>query len=167
MSYLWKVLRFLWLCLIAPIIVCFLALIILPQFVIQLIRWPFRVHAQQLLRKERRIELQHSGRLISWVEFQSHAEFGKGIAIRDFEGCLWWDKEIPEPVVQFMMRTEKSRRIVRFYELQVEARDEIVHITESKDAHLVDLPSSKMPYKQWQKLGDENKIAMLSFQFKN
>lgn len=69
MSYPWKVLRFMGLCVVAPILVCWLAIAILLQFVVQLPLLPSKVHAQQLHRKERRIELQRAGRLISWVDF--------------------------------------------------------------------------------------------------
>lgn len=99
--------------------------------------------------------------------FLSHARCGEGIAIRDFEGCLWWDKDIPEQINQVMMQPDRKYRAVRIYEMQSLAEDEFASITNLNTAFLVDLPGNKIPLKHWRKLENESKIAMLSFQFKN
>jgi hypothetical protein len=173
LGYAGKILRVL---IAIPLFFCAVAVVTLPQIAIQLVRLPFTVRAKQLRRKKRRIELEKAGRLISQVTFREHVSHGEGLAIRDFEGYLWWTKDIPEVVrraearsqtLNLKRRQDQHQRFLRLYELREKPEDETERIVELKYAHLVDLPSGRMPRIAWGELAREGKITMLSFQFKN
>jgi hypothetical protein len=172
LDYPGKILRAL---IIIPLAIC-AAVVVLTQVVAQLIRLPFTLRAKQMHRKERRIELEKTGRLISLAAFYEHSSRSEGLAIRDFDGCLWWTNDIPEIVRQAEERSDKlhpersqvkHQCFLRLYELLNEPEEEIDRIVKLKYAYLVDIPGGKMPRTTWIELVHESKITMLSFQFKD
>jgi len=150
---------------------CFLAVPIALRVVVGLIRWPFIAHAKGQRRLARRIEIQQEGRLISLATFDDYARSNEGLAIRDFEGCLWWTKEVPAPVRLVNSEHRQERRFVRLYELNPDSNEKIDgeeanRVTDLSSAFLVDIPKGKLQRKDWQALGRNSQIAMLSFQLK-
>jgi hypothetical protein len=169
-----KVVRGLFLCLWAPFVVCLLAVFVLPQIALAILRWPFWANARRVARRERRIELGQEGRLISADAFDEHVRRNEGLAIRDFEGTLWWTQDPPERVreIDRALRQKNERRFIRLYELQgsadKRARDEEEsYLMGLSYASLVDFPKGRIDRKDWKKLEGMSGIAMLSFQFKN
>jgi hypothetical protein len=150
--------------LIVPIFLFFVVPLVLLQVLWAFLILPFKLREQHKVRMARLRELHVRGRVVPWQEFEGLAARKDGMAIRDFEGNLWWQRDIPQEVLEIAVSQRPDRRIVKLWQLSTGSEIELMKLT---DAYLVELLGRKLSKELWLQISKQSNITMFEFSFKN